>query len=229
MSWFKKQRTKLRAWKLSRRSPESVFSSYFVNNKWGDPESKSGKGSNLASTAELRPQLEALIKELGATSFLDVPCGDYFWIQHVDMSGASYTGGDIVPEMIAENQSRYGKDGVNFEVIDLIKGPIPAADIIFVRDCLVHLSNEHIAAALGNIRASGGKYLLTTVFVNVPENEDISTGQWRELDLRKAPFNLPEPERFVDEGAADVLGQQAGKMLGLWKLADIPATETMTS
>ncbi|AKS46876.1 Methyltransferase domain-containing protein [Octadecabacter temperatus] len=223
MSLLKKLQARLRAWKLSRRSPESVFSAYFAKNKWGDPESRSGKGSNLASTAELRPQLEALIQELGATSFLDVPCGDYFWMQHVNMSGASYLGGDIVPDMIAKNQAEYGKEGVQFQVIDLIEGPAPSADIIFVRDCLVHLSNEHVAAALSNIRASGGKYLLTTVFVNVPENEDISTGQWRELDVRKAPFNWPEPDRFIDEGATNVRGQRAGKMLGLWRLSDLAA------
>lgn len=221
MSMIKRLQTRIRAWKLSRRSPQSVFSRYYTNNKWGDPESKSGKGSNLNSTAELRPQLEALIKDLGITSFVDVPCGDYFWMQHVDMTGVAYTGGDIVPEMIAENQTKFGKDGVSFQVVDLIKGPVPKADMVFTRDCLVHLSNEHVAAALANIRASGSTYLLTTVFVNAPENVDISTGQWRELDIRKAPFNLPEPDRFIDEGAADVRGQRSGKMLGLWKISDL--------
>lgn len=214
-------RTWLRKKKLARRGPSDIFSGYFKNNKWGDPDSRSGKGSNLDSTAELRPQLENLIKELGATSFLDVPCGDYFWMQHVDMAGVDYVGGDIVPAMIDQNQAAYAKDGVRFEVIDLIQGPVPPADIIFVRDCLVHLSNAHVMDALRNIHASGGTYLLTTVFVNVTENEDISTGQWRELDVRKAPFNLPEPVRFLDEGASDMRGQRAGKMLGLWEIANM--------
>ncbi|MDA9207726.1 class I SAM-dependent methyltransferase [Octadecabacter sp.] len=221
MNLLRKLKIKIRAWKLARRTPQSIFSGYFNQNKWGDPESRSGKGSNLASTAELRPKLEALIDELGAKSFLDVPCGDYFWMQHVEKAGVAYTGGDIVPELIAENQARFGTENVQFEIIDLIAGPVPAADIIFVRDCLVHLSNEHVAAALANIRASGGKYLLTTVFVNAAVNEDISTGQWRELDVRKAPFNLPEPERLIDEGAATVRGQRTGKMLGLWKLSEL--------
>ena len=221
MSSLKRLKLKIRAWKLSRRTPENIFSLYFRRNKWGDPESRSGKGSNLHSTSELRPQLEALIRELDVKTFLDVPCGDYFWMQHVKMDDVDYTGGDIVPEMIALNQSRYGNENAQFKVINLIEGPIPAADLIFVRDCLVHLSNDHVAAALENIRASGGKYLLTTVFVDVAENEDISTGQWRALDIRKPPFNLPKPDRFIDEGAADAKGQQSGKMLGLWKLSDI--------
>lgn len=211
----------LRRKKLARRRPSEIFTNYFHNNKWGDPESRSGKGSNLESTSELRPKLEALIEELNIKSFVDVPCGDYFWMQHVEMPGVDYLGGDIVAPMIEENRAKYAKDGVRFEVVDLIRGPVPAADIIFVRDCLVHLSNTHVADALRNIHASGGKYLLTTVFVNASENEDISTGQWRELDLRKAPFNLPEPEQLVDEGAVDVRGQRDGKMLGLWKIADL--------
>ena len=61
----------IRRWKLGRKTPDQVFSSYYRSNKWGDGDSRSGKGSNLESTSELREKLPALVKELGIESFLD--------------------------------------------------------------------------------------------------------------------------------------------------------------
>jgi hypothetical protein len=221
MSMFSDLKTRLRKWKLNRRSPSEVFSAYYRNNKWGDPDSRSGKGSNLRATQDLRPQLPPLFAELGVKSLVDLPCGDFFWMQHVDLSGISYLGGDIVPELIASNKAKYAGDGIEFAVIDLITGPIPKADLIFVRDCLVHLSHAHVAAALANIQASGSSYLLTTLYPSTENNDDIVTGQWRALNLTKAPFNLPEPKRIIAEGASSERGQGPGKMLGLWEIKEL--------
>lgn len=214
-------RDRLRRFKLSRQSPEQVFTRYFQRNKWGDPDSRSGKGSNLAATADLRPQLPPLLVSLDIKSMVDVPCGDYFWMSHVDLAGIDYLGGDIVPDLIASNQATHAGPHTRFAVIDLIKGPIPKADLLFVRDCLVHLSHAHVMAALKNIRASGSTYLLTTLYPATVVNDDIVTGQWRALDLTKSPFNLPAPVQLIDEGAADARGQGPGKMLGLWRIADL--------
>lgn len=208
--------------KLQRLSPEAVFTGYFHGNKWRDPDSRSGKGSNLAATAELRLLLPGLLRDLGITSMVDVPCGDFFWMQHVDLTGIDYLGGDIVADLIAQNAVKHGRQGRRFQVVDLIAGPVPKADLIFVRDCLVHLSHDHVKAALRNIQASGATWLLTTVYPATPENVDILTGQWRALDLTKAPFNLPAPTRLIAEGAAGEKGQGPDKHLGLWRVADLP-------
>lgn len=90
--------------------------------------------------------------------------------------------------------------------------------MIFVRDCLVHLSNAHVEAVLRNIADLGGKWLLTTTFPNSGRNDDIATGQWRAVDLTRAPFSLPAPERLVAEGQAFSKGQTEDKMLGLWSI-----------
>lgn len=208
--------------KLAKLSPEAVFTDYFRRNKWRDPESRSGKGSNLKATEELRKVLPPLLRVLSVSSMVDVPCGDFYWMQHVDLAGIAYTGGDIVPDLIAANTAQHGGPGRQFQVIDLIKGPIPKADLIFVRDCLVHLSHEHVKSALDNIRASGATWLLTTVYPSTAVNEDILTGQWRALDLTKVPFRLPAPARLIAEGAATEKGQGPDKHLGLWRTADLP-------
>lgn len=224
MPWLSELKETLRRRRLSRRTPAEVFRRYYDKNKWGDAGSRSGKGSSLAATEELRRLLPPLLTELGVTELLDVPCGDFHWMAQTDLSGLRYTGGDIVPEMIARNREEHGRDGVRFQVIDLIKGPLPRADLVFCRDCLVHLSNDHIAAALENVRRSGATWLLTTTFPDAPENRDIATGQWRKVDLTKPPFRLPPPERLIEEGREGVKGQMAGKMLGLWRVADLPET-----
>lgn len=212
--------------RLVGRDPAEIFTDYARANKWGDKNSLSGKGSNLEATAEVRRMLPALLRELGARSMLDVPCGDFFWMADVNLAGIDYLGGDIVPDLIDANRRAYVRPGVAFQVVDLIGGPVPKADVIFVRDCLVHLSHDHVQAALGNIARSGCTWLLTTTFPDTPTNEDIATGEWRALDLKNPPFNLPAPVRLIPEGQAHLKGQRSDKMLGLWPIADLPGAGT---
>ena len=222
MGWFSALKQRMRRQRLARFTPEQVFDTYYKSNKWGDAESRSGKGSNLRATEALRPQLESLFRELKIDSVVDVPCGDFFWMAHVDLDGIDYIGGDIVPALIEANRKAHARGGVSFEVVDLIEGPVPKADLVFCRDCLVHLSNEHIGRAVENIRASGATWLLTTTFPDADQNRDIVTGEWRQIDLTRPPFTLPAPARMIAEGAEAEKGQGKGKMLGLWRIADLP-------
>lgn len=223
MSLLKSLRQNLREGFLTRNSPQDIFSEYARSNKWGDKDSLSGKGSNLETTSELRQKLPKFLKELGVQQLVDVPCGDFFWMAQVDLGGIKYLGGDIVPSLIESNRKKHSNKGRRFEVVDLIKGPVPKGDVLFVRDCLVHLSNEHIAQALSNIANSGSTWLLSTTFPQISANHDIITGQWRALDLTKPPFNLPTPEKFIVEGNGHLQGQTSDKMLGLWPVSALAA------
>lgn len=222
MTLFSNLKTRVRSWLLSKRDPSEIFSKYYQSNKWGDPDSRSGKGSNLNTTQAVREALPRMVKTLDAKSFLDLPCGDYFWMRTVDLGVSKYTGGDIVSDLIAENQKQYGRDGVNFEVINLIEGPVPRHDIVFTRDCLVHLSNAHVMDALRNIKASGSTWLITTTNPTVQSNEDIATGHWRALDLTKPPFSFGPPVHTIDESMPGVKGSRSDKSLGVWRVSEIP-------
>lgn len=221
MKFLSNLKRRLRQRRLASRQPAEIFADYARTNKWGDQDSLSGKGSNLGATEQLRQLLPTLLRNLGATSMVDVPCGDFFWMKHVDLTGIDYLGGDIVSDLIAANQRAHSRPGVAFEVVDLIRGPVPKADVVFVRDCLVHLSHAHVHAALGNIARSGSTWLLTTTFPDVPTNEDIVTGEWRAIDLTKPPFDLPVPHQLLPEGQSHLKGQKGNKMLGLWKIDDL--------
>ncbi|MBK7951828.1 MAG: class I SAM-dependent methyltransferase [Deltaproteobacteria bacterium] len=156
---------------------------------------------------------------------LDAPCGDFFWMREVAGLPASYVGGDIVPALIEGNRSKYADPGRRFEVLDIVRDPIPRVDLIHCRDCLVHLPLAMAKQAIANFQQSGATYLLTTTFPKTGRaNIDISIGEWRPLDLELAPFGFPPPLwslAEVPELSAD--GITHFKHLALWKLADLPA------
>lgn len=220
--FIKKVKANRRARRLASENPAETFTRYYRDNTWGDKESASGKGSNLAVTEQLRAQLPSLLRDLGAQSILDVPCGDFNWMAQVDLRGIAYVGGDIVPDLIASNSVKFARDDRAFEVINLIDSPLPDCDLIFTRDCLVHLCFADATSAINNIRNSNATWLLATTFPQTTENAEIQTGDWRRLDMTKPPFNFPEPQRMIDEQLASKDGRHSDKSMGLWRISDLP-------
>ena len=193
---------------------EDRFKHIYETNHWDEAESVSGPGSTLEETEPIRRELPALLAELGASSLLDLPCGDFHWMQHTDLSGVRYIGGDLVGDLIERNRAKYASDGVEFQKINLVNNTLPAVDVILCRDCLVHLSFADAQAALSNIARSGAGWLLATSFPSVTRNDDIVTGQWRPINLTLPPFNLPEPEQVIGENCTE--SEFADKNLSLW-------------
>jgi len=198
-----------------------VFTEIYKHNKWGGDESASGKGSGTLATEILRARLPKFLKNLGIHSMLDVPCGDFFWMNQMlkdpDMQGISYVGGDIVEEIIASNRSKYQQ---TFVQMDILQHLIRSADLIFCRDCLVYFSNQDIFRAILNFRLSRSKYLLTTNFFRPEQAPNIQTGNgWRPLNLCLEPFNFPVPLKVIPEGNKEKGFED--KAMALWKIADI--------
>jgi len=204
---------------LARKPPKHTFTKIRRGNKWGDRDSLSGPGSNLVQTEVVRRILPLLLQEIHCKSFLDVPCGDFFWMKLVEMD-VEYIGGDIVDELVRDNQDQYGDHNHRFVMLDLLQDQLPAVDLVHCRDCLVHFSYQHIFLALRNIKSSGSTYLLTTTFVGRTRNEDIPTGAWRPINLQLPPFNFPPPIKLIDEKCP--LDNYRDKNMGLWKIRDIP-------
>lgn len=206
---------------LLERKYERDFTRIFESGYWGGRESVSGGGSSLVETAEVRAALPGIIHTNRITSILDVPCGDFHWMRETDLADATYTGGDIVRTIIESNLRRYAGPGRTFIHTDLIHDRLPKADLILCRDCLVHLPLPDCLKALENFAESGARFVLTTTFVSHEVNSDIAAGKWRPLNLRKPPFNLPEPVLIVDEKCAEADGRFRDKALGLWHAGDI--------
>src|SRR4051812_20799862 len=96
-----------------------VFTQIHDQNIWGYEESVSGAGSTLRYTEGLRHSLPALLRELGITSMLDLPCGDFHWMAQMELPVQEYIGADIVAPLIAKNQAAHARPGRDFRVLDL--------------------------------------------------------------------------------------------------------------
>lgn len=201
---------------------QSTFRQAYLTNHWG-ATSPSGPGSNAAQTNAVGVALPALCRRLGVTRLLDLPCGDFSWMSTVPLDGVGYTGADIVTELVEANRSRFGSPGRQFVELDLVSSRLPPADLLLCRDCLVHLSHADLQAALANIARSEIDWLLTTTFPDEPANVDITTGDWRPINLMRPPFNLPAPDALVNERCSEHGGTFADKSLGLWRRADLSA------
>ena len=200
---------------------ESTFAPFYTENRWGDAESVSGPGSNLERTAKLRRELPLLLEEIGARTLVDAPCGDFNWMKDAELGIKKYIGADIIPDLIARNQGLYGNDRTEFLFLDLTRDRLPRVDVILCRDCFIHFSYRHIAAAIRNFKRSGSTYLLTNSYPGWQKNANIRTGDFRHINLTLPPFNFPSPLRQINEKRPEEEAQFFNKILGLWKLSDL--------
>lgn len=213
--FFAKVRETILASIYGNKHPTKVFSDIYKKNLWNNSESRSGRCSTIDATDVVRQQLPPLLKKYRVRTMLDAPCGDFNWMQHTKLALDKYTGADIVPDLIRRNRLAYTTQNLEFIVLDLTKDKIPAVDLIFCRDCLIHLSLKYMADAIEHFRESGSKYLLTTTYTLTRENKDILTGDVRFINLQIPPFNFPEPLDFIVEEP------EHGKSLALWMIEDL--------
>lgn len=200
--------------------PTEAFRRAYETNLWGGGESPSGPGSSLRQTAQLQTVLPAACHRLGIRTLLDLPCGDGNWMAAVALPGIRYIGADLLPEIVARAAAR--RPDREFLVLDLTTSPLPSADLLLCRDCLVHLSFQDIALALVNMRRAGISYLLATTFPEEATNRDVTTGDWRPLNLEQPPLGFPPPLETLREGCTEQGGIFADKSLGLWRVEELP-------
>lgn len=202
-------------------SPSRPFERIYLQNLWGNSESRSGVGSTTEATAILCRSLPGLLQELGVRTVVDAPCGDY-WLRRAKLELERYRGLDSVPALIAANTARYASPSATFQVLDLTEAAPPRADLILCRDLLIHLSFRHARRVLANFKRSGSTYLLCSTNPDHPANVDIVTGSFRPLNLRRAPFDLPAPMRELDDGPDEAGPGTVRRTMALWRLADLP-------
>lgn len=203
------------------KTTKQIFEDIFKNNSWKGRTSSSGRGSDPDQTQKIIKEIPVLLKDMGISTILDIPCGNFNWMQHVDLSGIKYIGADIVKEIVKNNKSKYKMKNISFKYMNLIESKIPKVDLVLVRDCLVHMSYDDIFKSLKNIRDSKSRYLLTTTFTGRLSNNDITTGGWYPFNLQIAPFSFPKPIRIINEGCTQGKLSYTDKSLGLWKISKI--------
>lgn len=187
-----------------------VFDKIYNKNIWRSKESRSGPGSTIKKTINIRESIPKLIIDYNIKSVFDCPCGDFNWMKEIINKIPNYIGGDVCKDLIENNKKKYNS---KFVVFNLCEDKIFDCDLLIIRDCLFHLSNEDIFKVLENIKKSNIKFILTTNFKR-KNNKDIVSGGWRPLSLCAPPFNLPKPIKILEENETRIYKD---KHLGLWK------------
>jgi hypothetical protein len=174
----------------------------------------------VAGTDKLRRQLLTFLDAENIGSIVDLPCGHFTWqsslLIEARMQGLTidYTGADIVPSIIQTNNNRADE---RFLVLDITTDDIPPCDLLIIRDCLVHLTDGQILAALTNILRAEVKWIAMTSF---PDREHRVREDWEPLNywrpLNMTTFDFPFPSWVIVE-AMDPSGQYADKTLSIWK------------
>lgn len=194
---------------------KEIFERIYQARAWGG-ESPSGPGSVKEQAQHLGPLLVSTLESLKIETMLDAPCGDFNWMQHVPLPVKRYIGVDIVGKLIEGNNENYANEQRSFLQANIVEDVLPKADLIFCRDCLMHLSLQQVERALKNFRESGARWLLTTTFPGT-QNTDIPSGQWQPINLTLSPFHFPAPLLMLD----DCFPQEewrGHKFLGLWEM-----------
>lgn len=195
-----------------------IFTEIYDKWSWGGKKTRSGEGSEIEATVKIRAALPRIVEQYGVKTFLDLPCGDFAWMQNVELGVEKYIGADIVRPLIRKNRELYKHD---FRILDLLTDNIPQVDMVFCRDCLVHLSLEDLRMAIANIVRSGSTYLMSTTFPGRANEKVISTGQWTPYNLQAAPISLPPPLELVNEDCRTHYPKFNDKSMGIWKVSDL--------
>jgi len=197
---------------------------------------KSGFGSTLHQTAQIRPYLDTVIDSYGIKAVVDVPCGDMHWIPHVKAIGDSdfcYFGGDVSQVMIEEQREKFSHvDSMRFDVVDVISDGLAGVEgvsetlscalrqggsaLLFMRHLQFHLTIEENLSVLHHIEFisnnSAVKYVMLSTYLRGNENdEDYLLASGHKINLFKWPYCLHDPLQLVKDGDFDLY-------MGLWEL-----------
>jgi len=205
---------------LALKDRRQVFGYVYEQGVWLNGQSegaRSGLGSELEATQILRERLSTVLRPLGTASLLDIGCGDFTWMQHVELGEIRYLGVDIVQSVIDSDQERFGSGNRSFQCLDAVSEPLPAADVALCREVLFHLSFADGRSLLANVRRAGIRYLIATTDGGTAFNADITTGDFRVINLHRRPYRFPEPEAWIPDDSV-----VSGRGRGLWSVKTLP-------
>jgi glycosyltransferase involved in cell wall biosynthesis len=176
---------------------ERVFSEIYDTNFWTNG---SGPGSHKDNTVEYRKLLQKFFDDPLYNSYVDIGCGDWQIMELINIpENKVYHGYDIVQSVIDANNSRFQKKNIKFQQnadIDAIK----AADLLIIKDVMMHWTNERVAYFLDNILPKFKYALLTEGFNedNKKFNTEINFGQFRNIDITQSPFNCKNVKQILE-------------------------------
>ena len=192
-----------------------AFSEIYRTKLWGAPEGHdffSGGGSGLPFATQYVDEVVRFIADHQIRTFVDLGCGDFQVGRLVcAASDVHYIGVDIVPDLIAYNQSHFGGPQVQFRCANLIEDQLPDGEFCVIRQVLQHLSNAQIQRVLAKctkypyLWVTEGLYLGrgSRPNLDIPHGPDIRATFNSGVFLDQPPFNFKTTTILEIPSAAD--------------------------
>lgn len=176
---------------------KDVFENIYKKRVWGHAGSGSGLGSSLQYAQGATRIVMYVVAMLGAHALLDAPCGAREWQKpmvhklHKKTPHFRYLGLEHQDPLLPTRQH------------DMASTPLPSGyDVVLTRDALQHNAHENIVRILHNFACSDASYFLIGSYPSSKRNEQIATGDYFAIDLRKPPYTL-EPWKDFNENTPD--------------------------
>jgi predicted nicotinamide N-methyase len=109
----------------------------------------------------------------------------------INWDGIDYKGIDV-SDVVLTNTKKYSRAGVKFLELDAVRDDIPSADLVIIKDVMQHWSNDDIIKFLPRLNRFGAALITNGFHQNVMHllNKDITTGEYRAINLSNSPFNI---------------------------------------
>lgn len=166
----------------------NTFSKVYADNVW-QRRNTSGPGSSVEHTGEYRTFLHKLLRTYNVKRLLDVGCGLWEYMQHVNLSGITYLGIDPVYSVIARNRGLNLPDNIKFQCGVLSDvADLRTYDMAIVKDVFQHLPNQLILEMLKQLKVV--PLLVITNDLEQGPNVDCALGGFRKINLETPPFSV---------------------------------------
>ena len=136
-----------------------------------------------------------------------------------------FYGYDISSIKTEENRERFkARENWEFYQGDLINTTYPSCDLLICRHTLNHLLATDVIRSLINLKTPNARLLAITqhevdeLFNEVPIAKDTpGCIDYRPIDLKKAPLNMPDPWMEIDDADAEDIQMEWKRKLSIWK------------
>jgi 2-polyprenyl-3-methyl-5-hydroxy-6-metoxy-1,4-benzoquinol methylase len=166
---------------------------------------RSGPGSSLNYTNEIRTFLNNFISENFINTVCDLGCGDLNWIKHTKAFNVDYTGIDIVENLIIEHKINHPTK--KFYTKDIISESVTEEneifDLIIIRDVIFHIKIKDIFSLFENIKNKFKYILITSCNNSINEDNHDPNCHFSKVNLEIEPFNKTKGKIVADESHSD--------------------------
>ena len=204
------------------------FDAVYERGLWGWEGNGSGTGSMMHTTVAVRELFARLIEEEGVRTIVDVSAGGMLWWPEVleKYPEVKFYGYDISKIKTEENRAKFAhQKNWEFHVGDVTSTTYPSCDLLICRHTLNHLSVTDVTKSILNLRKSDARMVAITQhlvddFYNETLIADDTVGciDYRPIDLRKSPLNMPEPFLEIDDADAEDVQMDWQRKFSIWKM-----------